>query len=316
MTALDIQLIQDTDTNFIVYDGTDRTLCPNAGIIPVNDLTGVTIKFTDESDFLTETKTFIFDSTKKGIHRGTVDVSLGHDWYPVPNHQYLLLSYQNGETFTIPFQYVTTTTIQEIVDYINVTVLANIPELNGKVEAVVNGNYVDLQTVGTGGIEFFTIVGGNVLDVFGWTTGTYRGNGINWGAMTSQEEFIYWIYANDFGMGWEEIPEGNWYVEITSDYTTPIVDVDQPFVQTYQEFTFKQSENYWARLYETIANDPNSYLDFEYRKMTNPEKFIFYTAEYDARMKALKAAISVGNVDAARDLVLYCQNARTLNPID
>jgi len=66
MATIDLELVQNYDTDFLLYDGTNRTLCPGDAL-PIADITRVTVVFKGTSDFLTEDKTFIIDGKENAI---------------------------------------------------------------------------------------------------------------------------------------------------------------------------------------------------------------------------------------------------------
>lgn len=308
MATIDLELVQNYNTDFLLYDGTNRTLCPGDAL-PIADITRVTVVFKSTSDFLTEDKTFIIDNGMQAIHEGTADLSAGYQWAIPTLSQTLILSY-NGAQHILTLNS-NCADLVAIVTYFNDVLFNNVTDFANRIEAFIvpTTNYLGIRTVNSGYIENFSIDGGTALTTLGWTTGTYHGSGLNFTTIT-QAEFIYPIKYTDFNMGWTEMPEGNWVMEITTESST-----NDPIVQNFEEFTFKQSEKYWAKMYETLARSPQNYLEFEYRIMDNYEKFILLTADYDSRIKAIKASLGVGDVPTARNILLYCQNVRNLNPI-
>jgi len=308
MGAIDLNFIQENDESkypLILQDSSDRN--DPDDVIDYDTITSIQIDFiASETESLSENKTFTINSDSKGKNTGTVDVSGSY----VPFVFNLEISYLGGTIYTLSGS-MPTFAASEVVTLINGILTS--AGLNSYIEAATDGTYVWLQTVGTGSGEYFTIHGGTALTTLGWTTGTFRGNGINFSTVT-QEDFKFYIYPEDFGEGWSAIPEQYWKVEFTTIHTDTVL-ITSPYESELLFFTTKQSEIYLANRFRYIANNFNELQRFQDGFLTPYEIFVQKTDQYKIRIEALYQAIIDENTTIAAQMRDYLVNFKLLNQI-
>lgn len=302
---INIELIQDKYTNFILYDGSDRCDYTEEWVEPV-DVTGITMVLTDESDALELSRTIIVDSTQNAKAQCMLDFN-GFDFSCYLCHKDIMVSIAGEDAYTV--------TVTENMD--TATELASFldTEIDGVTVTAVNDRLLfvsDLTPSGESGLDSpqINVLGGSLLELIGLQVGVYNGNTIEWGdSNITQEDLRFTISPIDLGFI-EEMPIGKWVVE------TIVTHSGGTHIDTYTEFSYKQLELYRAKFLEDIAKKFNDFDLIEQRMQTKMELDMKAFMTFDVVYKAMISAINVGNSLQVSKNLLYLHNHIKLNPIE
>jgi len=299
--TINLELIQDKDTNIIIYDGSNEG---NTTIdwLPVDKITSIYFSFLGTSDNLTHTKTFIMDNSNKAITISNIDYS-GNDFstYLADKTTTFIINGEQREVHLL-------TNIPNI----SALVIELNNQLTGLAVVTAFGNRLKIATITTGSTASIQILTGTLNGVIGLEEGIYRGNDIYWNtANITRRDLLYVIYPEDMGFV-DEFPISKWDITYTvshTDITTPIINV------SYTEYTFKQIELYRALTLEHYAKTLPAFTEVEQRLLTDYEVHINSFIVFDSAYKAFKAAINVGNYLVVDKLLLYLSDYIKNNPL-
>lgn len=300
---IDIEITQDKYTNFIVYDGSDRT---NVQIdwIDVQDLTKIEVIFKSTSEHLNDNMNYVFDTSKKAIHRGN-DPFTSYNFSGFDKAETLLFNV-NGIDYTLIVN-TNITTIAQLVSVLNA-------QMEGGNEVFNNvGQYVEIRTINTGSSQYIIIYDSVLGSRLGFRPGIYRGNDINWGSPSLLQKDIYqYIYIEDLNFV-GSIPDGQWDVQINVEYDEGggVIVYTDP----YTIFSYKITEIYRAKIFEYIAKNFKEFEKVEQRVWTTVERTMYSILQFDAAYKSFKAALEVGNLRSSNTILSYLIQYRQLNPI-
>lgn len=301
---IDIELVQDAYTNFIVYDGSDRT---NTQIdwIDVSSVNKVEVVFKSTSEHLTDDMNYIIDSSQLARHIGNVEF-FTHDFSGFEGSEQLLVNV-NGNDYELMVNGNMT----------SITMLVN--DLNSQLTDSVfffieDGNYVEMRTWEAGSEQVIIPVVSQLGTRLGFRPGVYRGNDIVWGSTLTQKDLFHYIYIADLGFV-DNIPDGQWDIEVYVEYVSNIPPTISSYQSAYTEFTYKLTEIFRAKMFEYIAKNFKDFEMVEQRAWTTVEKTMYSTLQYDAAYKSFVAALDVGNTRACNTILSYLINYRILNPI-
>lgn len=302
---LDLELVQDKYTNFVLYDASDRTNVQYTWI-PLADISSVELIFKSTSEHLTEDMVYVLDMSKKAIHYGNEPFT-GYNFSGYDCSEELVYKV-NGVEYTITMD----TNVTNITDL--VAKMNSARPLPWGIYFHQDGYYIVMDTIATGSTAYFEIVGGALATRLGLRPGIYRGNDLLWGSpLLLQKDFYQYIYAED--LKFAQIPDGQWDVEINVMYNNGHSIIDVLYQTSYTEFSYKLTEIYRAKMFEYIAKNFKDFEVIEQRAWTELEKTMYSILQYDAVYKAFKAAIDVGNSRTANTTLSYLINYRVLNPI-
>jgi hypothetical protein len=301
---INIELVQDKYTNFIIYDGSDRTNVMETWI-DISDIYGIQYTFTADSDILTEDVTFTIDSTQKAKCQGNE-----------PFYSYDFSAYDCAETMT----FIVNGVENEIEIDSNISSISDlISEINSQltstdVTVYANGQYVAIATVGTGSSVYITTVDGDLLTRLGFALHiTYRGHDIPFGDPSlTQADIYYYVYVEDLGFT-SEIPDARWETIAVTTYIpsmTPLTYTDE-----YIEYSYKLTEIFRALSFEYIAKNFKEFELVEQRCWTDLERYMYSILQFDAAYKAFLSAVDVGYDTVAIEMLEYLVNYRLANPI-
>ena len=299
--TIDIGLIQNKDTDFIVYDETDRTIIDN--LIDLDKITSIQLQF--DSPSINNPKIYKFDDTKKAY------VIPYSTFIPTDFSQYnasaSLSLVVDGEQCSA---LITTnmTSVEDIVDELN----NQLSDYN--ILFVDNGDVVKAISTTSGNNVYIQVLESSLLQYICWNIGIYRGNDYDWGNIDLlQKDFNFIISAKDFGYS-TEIPETYWEVQYTIFYTGT-VDRLTTYINNFIEFSYKQTEIYYAKIFEYIARNFREFQTIEQRYQTDMEILMQKNIYFSSIYKAFLASIEIGDVENANELLNYIISFKLLNPI-
>jgi len=304
--SINIELIQDKYTNFVLYDGSDRCDSTVEWVEP-KDVTGISVIFTSESDALEIDRHVVIDDTQRAIVQGTVDF-LGFDFSAYLAHRNIVIE-QNGVVYEV--------VVTE--DTASASDLASLLQagLGTSMVVTVEGDKINIRSTYSPSVygdraPDIEVLGGTLLEMIGIEVGVYRSNFINWGStLLTADDLRFTIYKEDLNFP-EGIPIGKWVVQTIVSYndgTTSVV------VDDYEEFTYKQIELYRASYLENIAKKFNDFDLIEQRMQTLDELSMKSFMTFDSVYKAMLSVIEVGNSLQVSKLLVYLQSYIKLNNI-
>lgn len=301
-TTIDIGLIQNKYTDFIVYDETQR--CLDNDYISLDEISSIILTFNGPE--VVNNKIYRFDSTMQG------KITPYDEFEKVTCSGYLeqksLILNVDGTTVIGTFE-----EDYNDADKMKIALDAAFATLDISFTSV--GGYIYANTTNIGTESYISVLGGELLDYLNWNIGIYRGNDFSWDDNTiSQKDFVFTLSVEDFGYVDEnEIPETYWNIQYDITYNAGLGITT--YTDDMTEFSYKQTEIYRAEMFEFISRNFTEFLTVDQRWQTDMELFMQKSIYFDSLYKSFLASIDIGNIERSYELLTKIIDYKSLNEL-